>query len=119
MNFMQIYVKKTIKRKFLRGFELDGAKISGFFKLQKIRTDKNFAFYCFFVLSRVCVAVITSWLLHFKTLLSTTHTLTPLTQQNKQNKGPGWGNVNTIEAAWVEQLTKKGRCYLRELAVHY
>ncbi len=26
---------------FLRGFELDGAKTSGFFKLQKIRTDKN------------------------------------------------------------------------------
>ena len=26
---------------FLRGFELDGARISGFFKLQKIRTGKN------------------------------------------------------------------------------
>jgi hypothetical protein len=26
---------------FLRGFEHDGAKTSGFFKLQKIRTDKN------------------------------------------------------------------------------
>ncbi len=29
---------------FLRGFELDGARISGFFKLQKIRTDKNIVF---------------------------------------------------------------------------
>ena len=26
---------------FLRGFERDGAKTSGFFKLQKIRTGKN------------------------------------------------------------------------------
>jgi len=26
---------------FLRGFERDDAKTSGFFKLQKIRTDKN------------------------------------------------------------------------------
>ena len=26
---------------FLRGFELDGARISGFLKLQKIRTDKD------------------------------------------------------------------------------
>ena len=26
---------------FLRGFERDGARISGFFKLQKIRTGKN------------------------------------------------------------------------------
>jgi hypothetical protein len=29
---------------FLRGFERDGARISGFFKLQKIRTGKNIAF---------------------------------------------------------------------------
>jgi len=26
---------------FLRGFERDGVRISGFFKLQKIRTGKN------------------------------------------------------------------------------
>ena len=29
---------------FLRGFERDGAKTSGFFKLQKIRTGKNIIF---------------------------------------------------------------------------
>ena len=32
---------KKIRKKFLRGFERDGAKTSGFFKLQKIRTGKN------------------------------------------------------------------------------
>jgi len=32
---------------FLRGFELDGAKTSEFFKLQKIRIDKNIVFEIF------------------------------------------------------------------------
>ena len=37
---------KSTKNKimFLRGFERDGMRISGFFKLQKIRTDKNIIF---------------------------------------------------------------------------
>ena len=30
---------------FLRGFEADEPRTSGFFKLKKIRTDKNIAFY--------------------------------------------------------------------------
>jgi len=33
---------------FLRGFERDGARISGFFKLQKIRTGKNIRFWVFY-----------------------------------------------------------------------
>ncbi len=35
---------------FLRGFERDGARISGFFKLQKIRTGKNIVFEIFILL---------------------------------------------------------------------
>jgi hypothetical protein len=35
------YHKIKARKRFLRGFEHDGARISGFFKLQKIRTGKN------------------------------------------------------------------------------
>jgi len=34
---------------FLRGFKRDGARISGFFKLQKIRTGKNIILYFLFL----------------------------------------------------------------------
>ncbi|GBF97376.1 hypothetical protein Rsub_11023 [Raphidocelis subcapitata] len=35
--------------------------------------------------------------------------------------GPGWGNVNTIDAAWLATQAKApgARCYMRELSVHY
>ena len=42
--FVTFIRNKNQKTKFLRGFERDGAKTSGFFKLQKIRTGKNFTF---------------------------------------------------------------------------
>lgn len=34
--------------------------------------------------------------------------------------GPGWGNVNTIDAAWLAMQAKApgARCYMRELSVH-
>jgi hypothetical protein len=34
--------------------------------------------------------------------------------------GPGWGNVNTIDAKWVAQMTKYDgmKCYMREMNVH-
>jgi hypothetical protein len=34
--------------------------------------------------------------------------------------GPGWGNVNTIDAAWLAMQAKAPgvRCYMRELSVH-
>jgi len=38
-------MKINNKKKFLRGLASDGEPTSGFFKLQKIRTGKNFAFY--------------------------------------------------------------------------
>jgi hypothetical protein len=40
---------KNRRKNFLRGFELDGAKISGFFKLQKIRTGKKLVSFIFYV----------------------------------------------------------------------
>lgn len=33
--------------------------------------------------------------------------------------GPGWGNVNTIDASWLQRILNKGRCYLRESSIHY
>ena len=36
-----------MKINFWRGFERDGARISGFFKLQKIRTGKSLIFMVF------------------------------------------------------------------------
>ncbi|KAI8474854.1 MAG: hypothetical protein J3K34DRAFT_406796 [Monoraphidium minutum] len=35
--------------------------------------------------------------------------------------GPGWGNVNTIDATWLVQQAKApgARCYMRELSIHY
>ena len=34
--------------------------------------------------------------------------------------GPGWGNVNTIDAAWLAKQAKAQgvKCYMRELSVH-
>jgi hypothetical protein len=34
--------------------------------------------------------------------------------------GPGWGNVNTIDASWLATQAKApgARCYMRELSVH-
>ena len=37
-------MKTSLKHTFRRGFERDGAKTSGFFKLQKIRTVEKFIF---------------------------------------------------------------------------
>lgn len=35
--------------------------------------------------------------------------------------GPGWGNVNTIDAKWMAMQAKMEgvKCYMRELSVHY
>jgi hypothetical protein len=38
------FIQKLQKHSFWRGFEPDGARISGFFKLQKIRTGKSYVF---------------------------------------------------------------------------
>jgi hypothetical protein len=32
---------------------------------------------------------------------------------------PGWGNVNTQDLSWLKTVAAAGRCYMRELAVHY
>jgi hypothetical protein len=34
--------------------------------------------------------------------------------------GPGWGNVNTIDAKWMAMQAKMEgvKCYMRELSVH-
>ncbi len=34
--------------------------------------------------------------------------------------GPGWGNVNTIDAKWVAAMakTQDAKCYMRELSIH-
>lgn len=48
--------------------------------------------------------------------------LNPCTPEGPKPKlaGPGWGNVNTIDAAWLATQAKAPgmRCYMRELSVH-
>jgi hypothetical protein len=40
--------------------------------------------------------------------------------QSPKLAGPGWGNVNTIDAGWMAMQAKAAgaRCYMRELSVH-
>jgi hypothetical protein len=47
------FAKKKRKTMFLRGFEADEPRISGFFKLQKIRTGKNIVFSFFIVFPKI------------------------------------------------------------------
>lgn len=44
----------------------------------------------------------------------------PATGAVPKLSGPGWGNVNTIDASWLAMQAKAPgvRCYMRELSVH-
>jgi hypothetical protein len=48
---------------FLRGFERDGARISGFFKLKKIRTGKNIVLFFYFISKLALTVTMTSLLM--------------------------------------------------------
>jgi len=33
--------------------------------------------------------------------------------------GPGWDNLNTIAPLMVQEIVGRGRCYLKEVSMHY